>query len=315
MPMRITELETEDAYVHWKVASENNIFTNPYVLIQLSHKVRWFAAVKGSHIKCVWPVCWNESGQIIRPNFTYWVGPIWAKGRDKVATHSHLSENSDVYGAYIDFFEENEIYLNFEMSIKDHDVRFFDWWNFNHDKKTEFTISPRYSAQLDLSKFRIEDYRRNRKRQLRDFKDGDFWYSQEMPEQEDLVNLYEIELGGKISPDIRNSLIRLVKIAEQGYGSFVSVYSTKTKELCGFSLVLSSGNQANHVLNLSDIESKKCGLHVWLTNSAIQNAIRGGWEIFDFNGANSPLRGDDKHSYGASYKLYFTLLQRKSEVL
>ena len=28
---------------------------------------------------------------------------------------------------------------------------------------------------------------------------------------------------------------------------------------------------------------------------------------FDFNGANSPLRGDDKHSYGAEEKLYFQL--------
>jgi len=313
--MRIIEIGIEDANVHWKQSSEDNTFTNPYVLIQLAHKVRWFAAIQGNHIKCVWPLCWDESSKIIKPNFTYWVGPIWPKSRDKVAAHSYLSENMDVYKAFVDFFEENDFYLNFEMSFKDHDVRFFDWWNFTGDKKSKFVISPRYSAQLDLSKFKMENYRRNRKRQLRDFKDEEFRITCEMPELEDVVNLYELEIGKKVSNGIRHSLSGLMKIVEQGIGRCVSVYSTSTKELCGFSLVLSSGDQTNHVLNLSNIESKNRGLHAWLTNLAIQDAIKDGWGIFDFNGANSPLRGDDKHSYGAAYTLYFSIEQQKSEVV
>ena len=31
------------------------------------------------------------------------------------------------------------------------------------------------------------------------------------------------------------------------------------------------------------------------------------YDIFDFNGANSPNRGDDKHSYGAKENLFFDL--------
>jgi hypothetical protein len=312
--MKIIEIGTEDAHAHWRLSSEDNIFTNPKVLFHLTQKVRWFAAVQGDHIKCIWPVCWNESGEIIKPNFTYWVGPIWSQSRDKVAAHSHLSENSNVYKAFVDFFEENNFFLNFEMPIKDHDVRFFDWWNYKLDKKSEFIISPRYSARLDLSKFKMEDYRRNRKRQLRDFKHGDFRNSHELPDPEDLMKLYETEIDEKVLPEVQSSLLGLMNIAEEGAGSCVSVYSTITEELCGFSLVLSSGKQTNHVLNLTSVESKKCGLHAWLTNNAIQNAIAAGSKIFDFNGANSPNRGDDKHSYGAFYTLYFSIRQQQSEV-
>ena len=39
--------------------------------------------------------------------------------------------------------------------------------------------------------------------------------------------------------------------------------------------------------------------------SSIMSAKNNGKKVFDFNGANSPDRGDDKHSYGAKYKLYF----------
>lgn len=44
----------------------------------------------------------------------------------------------------------------------------------------------------------------------------------------------------------------------------------------------------------------------WGTNNLINDYV-GKFKYFDFNGANSPLRGDDKHSYGASEKLYFQL--------
>lgn len=312
--MKILEIGPEDAHEHWKMSSEDNVFTNPNVLLHLTQKVRWFAAVKGSHIKCVWPICWSESGTIVKPNFTYWVGPTWSNSREKVAAHSYLSENSDVYTRFIDFFEENSFFANFELPTKDLDVRFFDWWNFDLDKKTEFVISPRYSAQLDLSNFRIENYRRNRKRQLRDFKDEDFWNSHELPDPKDLIKLYEAEINKEVSPDVRNSLLGLLKIVEQQYGTCISVYSTTTGKLCGFSLVLSSGIQSNHVLNLTSFEAKNSGLHAWLTNFAIHNAISQGSKIFDFNGANSPYRGDDKHSYGASYTLYFSVQQQRSKV-
>jgi lipid II:glycine glycyltransferase (peptidoglycan interpeptide bridge formation enzyme) len=40
---------------------------------------------------------------------------------------------------------------------------------------------------------------------------------------------------------------------------------------------------------------------------AIETARDRGLKYFDFNGANSPDRGDNKHSYGAEPVLYFDI--------
>lgn len=308
--MKIEEISYSDAVLFWEETINPVLYTHPAILSKLSHKVSWYAFVKGSHLKCLWPLCWNKSGQIEAPPFTYWVGPIWSNSRANIAQHSHLAEEKDVYEAYIKFFEENGFFVNFEFSITNHDVRIFDWWNFTKDKKSEFEITPKYTAQIDLKNFQISQLRGSRKRQIRDFDSSFFNMSRGTPPAEDVIDLYEKGVGASVSSDIRLGINSLIEIADQGFGSYLSVYDRQTEELCGFSLTLSSKNQTNLVLNLSSLDSKKAGLHAWLTLTEIQSAGLAGKYIFDFNGANSPKRGDDKHSYGSSYKLYFSLRQK-----
>ena len=42
-------------------------------------------------------------------------------------------------------------------------------------------------------------------------------------------------------------------------------------------------------------------------NKVIKYLKKYNFDTLDFNGANSPNRSDDKHSYGTDYKLYFQL--------
>lgn len=308
--MKIKEIDYSDAIIFWNETLDPGIFTHPAILLRLAHSVRWFAFVKGTHIKCVWPLCWNEYGQIVTPPFTYWVGPLWSNSRGKIAKHSHLAEETQVFENYIEFFENCGYYVHFELPVSMLDVRVFDWWNYNKDKLSEFEITPRYTAQINLKDFEVSQFRRNRKRQIRDFDSNLFNVSNASPTYKDLVSLYEGEIEKSVTSDVRQGIISLIEIADLGFGSYTSVYDKVTEELCGFSLSLSSRNQANHVLNLTKLDSKKAGLHAWLTLAEIQAANLNGKTIFDFNGANSPKRGDDKHSYGASYRLYFALRQK-----
>jgi hypothetical protein len=311
MLVKIVEVDASEASLFWQNSRNTNIFLNPEVLSKLSNRTRWFALIKGDHIKCIWPLCWNDSGVIEPPPFTYWVGPFWSESRKLVAKHSHLSEELDVFETYIRFFEEMNFLVNFELSTLDHDVRVFDWWNFNNDRESYFQISPRYTAQIDLERFSISDFRRNRKRQLRDFDEVKFEVLNDAPNIRDLIHLYNLEIGADISESVRRGIVSLVELVESGFGNLISVYSKETHSLCGFSLSLATSNQSNHVLNLTDASSKRAGLHAWLTYSAMGSARASGCKIFDFNGANSPMRGDDKHSYGSSYRLYFALKQHK----
>ena len=65
-----------------------------------------------------------------------------------------------------------------------------------------------------------------------------------------------------------------------------------------------------HCEEISNIEAneiwKKKGIMAWGLNNLFYKYV-GKYKYFDFNGANSPLRGDDKHSYGSYEKLYFQL--------
>ena len=311
MLVKIVEVDAVEASLFWQNSLNPNIFLHPEVLSKLADRTRWFALVKGDHLKCIWPICWNDSGIIEAPQFAYWVGPFWGESRKLVAKHSHLSEELNVFETYIRFFEEKSFLVNFELSTLDHDVRVFDWWNFNNNRQSYFEILPRYTAQIDLEGFSISDFRRNRKRQLRDFDELKFEVSNVAPNIEDLIHLYKLEIGDEISESVRREIVSLVELVEMGFGNLTSVYSKETNSLCGFSLSLATSNQSNHVLNLTDSPSKKAGLHVWLTYSAICSAKASGCKIFDFNGANSPMRGDDKHSYGSSYRLYFAVKQHK----
>ena len=45
----------------------------------------------------------------------------------------------------------------------------------------------------------------------------------------------------------------------------------------------------------------------WSIHEAIMQNKKNKLDIFDFNGANSPQRGDHKHSFGAKLKLFFKL--------
>ena len=73
-----------------------------------------------------------------------------------------------------------------------------------------------------------------------------------------------------------------------------------------FNVILFDKDSIHLALNSCDKNWKKTGIMAWGIDNLLKEYI-GKFKFFDFNGANSPFRGDDKHSYGAEEKLYFQL--------
>lgn len=90
-----------------------------------------------------------------------------------------------------------------------------------------------------------------------------------------------------------------------GFGKFICFRENDV--LQSFSLILLDKKSAHLVLTLTDEKYKKKGLGALNIFSCIKIAKNVEKKIFDFNGANSPDRGDDKHSYGAKSKLFFEI--------
>ena len=308
--VEIVQIDAQRATLFWTEAIGSTVFTNPSVLEILAEEVYWFAAIKGSETKCIWPICKSVDGMFRPPGGTYWVGPLWSKKSVLIAKHSYLSETLDVYNTFIDFFIRTFGAFSCDLTLDLDDIRAFDWWNWGEDESVRFSFSPRYTTQLDLSSgFSKEGYRRNRKRQIRDFDLTGLNFENTSAEVSELLNLYRLDIE---DDPVTNQLLtksfeKFQKVASLGFGNAISARERKTGSLVGYSLTLESFNVSNHIFNFSTPDWKNLGLHAWLTNRTIEQAFERGCRTFDFNGANSPSRGDDKHAYGSVHKMFFQI--------
>ena len=64
---------------------------------------------------------------------------------------------------------------------------------------------------------------------------------------------------------------------------------------------------SNLVLNLNENNFKNKGSNSYLINEVFKYCINNKIYTLDFNGANSPNRADDKHSYGTTSKNFYEI--------
>lgn len=316
----VSELKTEEVERVWENSPHSSVFTHPYVLKKLSLQTRWFAVRSLDRILCVWPICINDQGLISKPPFTYYVGPIWEhKVYSQIAVHRSLSSPLVVYEKFLAFFEENfnNICCSFPPEITD--LRPIDWWNFHNSEKNRIQILPRYTAIIDFQETLNPQsmYRQVRRSEIRTFEKkykSDFIYEKNIIDLDEVIELYQRTVPcyrENIPDNVSRSIKELCLLAKDGFG-FLSLFRSKEdKKLAQFSLVLSARKKSNLILNLTNHQFKPTGLTAFATDQIINQSKQLGDILFDFNGANSPRRGDDKHSYGAKPVLYFDIEYNK----
>jgi len=129
----------------------------------------------------------------------------------------------------------------------------------------------------------------------------------------EIINLYEkIVYKNKenLNKEIKINLEDFFNAVKKGLGAFICFRDKKTNSLESFSLILFDKNSAHLILSLTDQKYKKNGLAAFNIFKSIMFSKKNKKKIFDFNGANSPDRGDDKHSYGSKHKLFFEIYKK-----
>ncbi len=126
----------------------------------------------------------------------------------------------------------------------------------------------------------------------------------------EIIEIYSKSNSSNLNKAHRDILFKDIKniceLANKKFGA-VQCYKEKiTNKIVYFNVVLFDKNSIHLVLNCSNKNWKKKGIMAWGLNNLFYKYV-GKYKYFDFNGANSPLRGDDKHSYGSYEKLYFHL--------
>jgi len=304
----IKKISDENAFQIWKQSSNATIFTNPNFLKLFKDKFSWLCAFKGNEEICAWPLLIKKKN-IISPNFFYYFGPVW-KNYEAIPSHSWLSLSKNIYELFLKYFDKNYNKINFQLSYNHHDVRIFDWWKYGK-KRGRYTIKPRYTALIenldkkDLPQI-LSEFRYWRRRETKIFSNNQNIVRSNSVKLDEISNLYRkvaFKNKKKIDKETLNSLESHYKAVINGFGEFICFKEKNILE--SFSLILFDKNSAHLVLSLTGEKYKKQGLAALNILSSIMSAKNNGKKVFDFNGANSPDRGDDKHSYGAKYKLYF----------
>ncbi|MFO7802275.1 MAG: GNAT family N-acetyltransferase [Desulfovermiculus sp.] len=309
---RINAQQAED---FWQDSPHGSVFTHPQVLTRLSPDVHWWLARKGREPFCLWPVCLEQDGNIHLPGLAYYVGPMWSRAGSSIPTHRWLADSTSVYKGLARKMIEHHGAVQAQLPVRLHDVRVFDWWNYHHPEKPRFTILPRYTACIEnLQKRCVEniwsDFREVRRKEIRRLQRKGLPKRTFNWKEEELIGFYCRELGGQgvsVSEPAQKLMQELIGLASQGWGQIFAFRDSVHGEIASALVSLRAKGIWNMVLNATASNWRGSGLTAWTISTGITAAKDLGDDTCDFNGANSPARGDDKHSYGARPCLFFEL--------
>jgi hypothetical protein len=299
----------------WERSPQATAFTSPQVLSRLAHRVDWWMARKGAEPLCLWPVCRDEADTVRVPDFCYYVGPLWSHRISSIPAHSWLAETTEVHEALLSVLVARYGSIHAQLPLGQDDVRVFSWWNYHHPTEPRFEITPLYTATIgglqERSEAEIHDsYRRLRRRQVRKASaDGRFERSS-MADAGEVARLYAEVMARQnapVPPNTAGTVEALIDLAGHEGGYVVAFRERDGGELASVGLVLEARDVANFILCATVNRFRDTGLPALTVHNAIMEARARGAASFDFNGANSPNRGDDKHSYGAEARLFFDL--------
>jgi hypothetical protein len=311
----IEEVDPETAFTVWEHSPHGTVFTHPYVATRISHSVSWFAAIKGSEIFVVWPVALNQDGGVELPSFSYFFGPFWSEVAVGRSVTSRLVDRLDAYDGLIEAILQRFGSVRAELHPLLLDVRAFSWWNYHSPGKPRFEIEPRYTARIDglqdsTTDELLSNLRELRRREVRKVERQESPLLKASVSVDELVALYQTTFerqGVNVPTGSLESIDGLCRLVDEGYGRITATVDSDSSCVASAVLCLDGHDTANMVLNLTDPSQRGTGIGPWTVFQSILQAKEAGLTHYDFNGANSPQRGDDKHSYGASEVLYFTV--------
>ena len=306
------KISKNEAFKFWESSPQATAFTNPKILSYFNLKIDWWQSKKGEQPVAMWPINYDENKIVTIPDFFYYFGPIWFEDFHKIPNHSWLSLSKNVYEGFIKNFVLEYRNIHSQLPLGLNDVRIFDWWNYHEKENKRFLIKPKYSAVLDnLDRLSINDIKSNFR----------YWRRNELKKIEKNFNTIEktnkftakeiLEFYNKVTKNNKENTFSMIEgflnLEKDKFGEIIAYRNKKNNKLISLIIMLFGKNEANLIISLIDENWKKEGLSVFSILESILSAKKKKLKLYDFNGANSPNRGDDKHSYGALPKLFFDI--------
>ncbi len=300
----------------WERTNKDNVFLNPLFLDFVCEKVQYWAAFKGEKILCICPIPTDKLGVSILIPFTYYIGPLWLKEYWDLPPFRRYATSQKIYHELITNILKSHQNFHLSFSNQNEDLRAFTWWNYGNKNLPKFNIEPKYTAKINglqskndyelISHFRSDDKRKKIRKLLKSCPLKKVMIKNSSP----LIKLYKDTMqrsGGEVKEGEINYLKKIFEFALSGHGEIISLADEKTSEIVAVQLMVDENKTTNAIAQGISSKWYKKGIGILLIYESLISAKKRGIDTFDFNGANSPNRADDKHSYGADYKLFFSI--------
>jgi lipid II:glycine glycyltransferase (peptidoglycan interpeptide bridge formation enzyme) len=289
-------------------------FTRPDILARLVDSVQWWGVRRGAQLVLAWPVCTVGGRDGVRPDLSYYVGPLLDWETPTFKYHRYWSVFSECFAHAVDQLVERYSEFTFSLPSAIDDLRPLLWVLQERGLDEYLHIRPCYSAVLDLSGDSVAtrlfaQLARNRKREISK-NEGAALELDPNCAGDEIVELYRQTLtrqGETPSRERLEALDRLLQTIRSTAGRILAYRDSRDARLMSVIAMLYGPREANNVLCVADESARDQGLTSWTTWQGILAAIDDGRTSFDFNGANSPSRAADKHYYGARASLYFSI--------
>lgn len=319
----VKELSTEVASLYWHKSESASLFSFPELLKSLGLKSRFFGGYKNDDLLIVWPLIETNTGYNLPPAFSYYFGPYWINNQLFDKPYKRFRNNLEVLNCLIEKINLIAPKIKFSLSPEFLDLRPFQWWNFHKPQNGQFKINLRYTAKYIFYKnineeniinsFRLDDKRKKikqieKQKQLSVF----FGVSQSVDFYLEMYKNTILRSGGKIELKELEFLGKIIEISSKKLNTSVTSHLIELNgkdfdSPLGFQIILIGKDQSYAVAQSTNEEGRKLNGNVFLNYKSLCYANSQKVLSFDFNGANSPNRADDKHAFGASEASYYEL--------
>jgi len=303
----LSQVTVSEATSFWQSSEQATAFNEPSVAAKLVQSIDWWVARRGEMPFLMWPIAQNAEGAVVVPPLSYYFGPMWSPEVSGKSITSRLADTTNCYRIMVEHFLDRYGSIEFELHPSITDVRFFDWWNFGGPPQDRFRIFPKYSAQIEHLASSDDDFlmaqmRKVRRQEIRRIEVSPRFEKVHGVPTSVFSQLRRdtIEAQGEVEdPTETAAAATLVSFESDGKAHTVGTRDRDSGEFVAASLTLDSGVSTNLIYSVARRDFRAQGVGAWTVFNTLRDARARGIQTFDFNGANSPQRGDDKHSYGA----------------
>mgnify|MGYP006075091223 CR=1 FL=1 len=300
-----------------KTSPQNNILSHSWFLLERKRKyIFYFILEKNVKIAAV-IISLDSEGNAMPNPWTYH-GIFFSSQFSSQNNHRYVNNYLKIIEFLVGELSSKINLISFNLHPTINDMRPFQWFKFNNEKKYSISVHINYTSILDINYYEnFQSYlscvRKVRRQEYRKCTNEGF----KLEISKDLSILNKLHADTFERQGLKRNdhdILLCNEIASKAFdndsGQLIYCKDKNNNVLAG-ALFLFDKKSCYYLIGATDEKYKKYAPMTFIITEQIKNLFNSEVSHFDFCGINSPNRGDYKTSFNGSIVPYFTPLIKK----